>query len=131
ALCPAIDMSNMGGCGKLWERAFTSIMFKIMVRRVLGTNKPTRDQYWQTNPTNFLTDGIVPIYLQHGDRDPGVSVQQSIDFADAASSHLKPEDLCLDIMPGAAHAGAGPEFFLPEHIIPIFEFFKMRVVSDT
>jgi acetyl esterase/lipase len=68
-------------------------------------------------------------YLQHGNKDPAVSVRQSIDFYEKlkTSGHFREEDLVLDILEGAPHAGGGPEYLEPKNVMPIIEFFRRHM----
>ena len=96
---------------------------------MLGIKKPTPEDLKPTNPHTYLGGGIAPLYLQHGDRDPAVPVNQSLNFAKAVENVLPPEDFVLDILPGVAHAGGGPDFFLPQHIFPILDFFGRHIAQ--
>lgn len=128
ALCPEIDMGDVGGCGTWWERIYVSFLFMGLPKKVLGVRKPTADDLKMANPSTYLSGGIAPLYLQHGDRDPAVPVRQSLKFAEEVKKILPREDFVLDILPGVPHAGAGPDFFLPEHIFPILQFFQNHIV---
>ena len=72
-----------------------------------------------------IASGAPAFYIQQGDKDPAVNVRQAIDFYGKlkASGFLREEDLVLDILKGAPHAGAGPEFLEPANVKPILEFF--------
>jgi acetyl esterase/lipase len=69
--------------------------------------------------------GDAAFYIQHGQKDPAVPVSQSVNFYNKLKARfdMGADDLVLDIMPSAAHAGGGPEYLEREHIMPIFEFF--------
>ena len=129
ALCPEIDMGDVGSFGAWWERLYIWLLFRGLSEKVLGIKKPTPEDLKPTNPHTYLGGGIAPLYLQHGDRDPAVPVNQSLNFAKAVENVLPPEDFVLDILPGVAHAGGGPDFFLPQHIFPILDFFGRHIAQ--
>jgi hypothetical protein len=73
-----------------------------------------------------ITKYAPAFYIQHGDRDPVVNLWQSVDFYEKLKSDggLGEEDLILDIIKGAPHAGAGPEYLEIGHVKPILDFFE-------
>lgn len=68
-------------------------------------------------------------YIQHGEKDPLVSVKQSVDFYEKlkASGYFKEGDLVLDILKDTPHAGAGPQFLEPLNVMPILRFFQKHM----
>jgi dipeptidyl aminopeptidase/acylaminoacyl peptidase len=68
-------------------------------------------------------------YIQHGDKDPGVKLKQSVDFYEKlkASGYFNDGELVLHILKNAPHAGAGPEFLEPVNVTPIIDFFKKHM----
>ena len=75
----------------------------------------------------YLPDGCAPLYIQHGDKDPAVPFAQSKRLFEAAQKVLAEEDLVFDVLEGAAHAGAGIDYFKKENVVPILNFFKRHL----
>ena len=61
------------------------------------------------NPASYLTAADPPLLLQAGTMDPIVPVEQSINFAAAASRVLGAEKVTLKLLAGAGHGGAAFE----------------------
>jgi acetyl esterase/lipase len=60
---------------------------------------------------------LPPAYLLHGAADPLIPVELTERLHDRlAAGHPDPADLVLEVIPGAGHAGAGPEFFDPARL---------------
>lgn len=57
------------------------------------------------NPTTYITPQCPPFLIQHGDLDPLVPVEQSIQFAAALKAKLPAGRVELDIFQGAGHGG--------------------------
>lgn len=128
ALCPEVDMSRLGKGFTLTQKILMRLATLGYFEKVLGIRKPTPEDIARTNPMTYIHRGLAPLYLQHGDRDPGVPVEQSLEYAEAARKLLPAEDLIMDVIRGAAHAGDGPEFLKEEHVAPILEFFRAHIV---
>lgn len=87
--------------------------------------------------TDYSADGCIPasappFFIQHGDADRDVPVQQSIHFYQRlqAATGYGDKDLVLDILQGAGHAGSDVHFFQPENITRILDFFEAHLASD-
>lgn len=125
----ATGLDKWGKGGKsLQERIMLKLMTIGLYEKVLGIKKPTVEQLKQSDPTSYLSDGTVPLYLQHGDMDGAVPIEAMLKYAEIAKAVLPAEDLVVDIIPGAKHAGDGPEFLKEEHTLPILKFFRNHTV---
>lgn len=131
SLCPLINFTS-------WYRQ-APWYFKLLppVRSAMNTylGSPltkSPEQAWQASADSRIAPDPPAFYLQHGDRDPAVSVQQSIDFYEKlkATGYFTQEDLVLDILKGAPHAGAGPEYLEPKNVMPIIDFFKRHMRAE-
>lgn len=130
ALCPVINFHT-------WLQ---NIPWFIL--RMVPGSKDTLDGYLGGNPRRHpelarqasadtrITQNCPAFYLQQGDKDPLIPMQQVEDFYRdlKEKGKLGDKDLVLDILKGAAHAGGGPDFLEPEHIVPILEFFERHMV---
>ncbi|MFV0352915.1 MAG: alpha/beta hydrolase [Oscillospiraceae bacterium] len=75
---------------------------------------------------NYIEKTIPPFYLQSGTNDPAIDHRDVIRFYEqlAEAENATSKNLVLDVMEGAPHAGAGPEYLEPQNILPILEFFE-------
>ncbi len=125
ALCPLINFTD-------WLRQ-ASWFFKLlppvrkMTRAYLGGN-PARNPALavQASADSRIAPHPPAFYIQQGDKDPAVPLSQAVDFHKKlkATGYFKEEDLVLDILEGAPHAGAGPEYLEPKNVLPVLYFFK-------
>ncbi|RPI31163.1 MAG: alpha/beta hydrolase [Chloroflexota bacterium] len=76
AMCPAIDFTQVGNYGTIFERLLTKLLFFNLNKHVFGSNKVPEAAARQSNPTTYIDKGIVPVYLQQGTRDPAVPFPQ-------------------------------------------------------
>ena len=74
----------------------------------------------RTNPLNYLSPGLPPFLIQHGDNDDLVPVEQSFLLADHLRAYLKSEDIRVDVLLGSLHGG--PAFDLPDNLIKVTSF---------
>ncbi len=65
----------------------------------------------QANPLSYVGSQVPPFLIQHGDADPLVPTQQSIDLGAALKPVLSSDRLELDVLPGVGHGG--PAFEAP------------------
>jgi acetyl esterase/lipase len=72
------------------------------------------------NPTNYVHPGMPPILIQHGDLDPLVPIQQSMEFAKVIRERVGAARYELDILEGAGHGG--PEFESSANMDRVFAF---------
>jgi acetyl esterase/lipase len=127
AMCPAIDLIHYGQTGSLLMRLLVKVFFYSLHRNVFGTSRVPEQAARQSNPTTFIENGIAPVYLQQGTRDPAVRYELVKAFADRLAKVLSPEDLVFHALEGAPHAGADETFFLPENVNPILRFFERHL----
>jgi acetyl esterase/lipase len=127
AMCPAIDITQLGNIGSIFERLLIMLMFLNFKKHIFGSNKVAEEIAKQSNPTTYINGGIAPTYLQQGTRDPAVPFQQVKAFAQELAKILPEEDFVFDVLEGAPHAGATEDFFLPKNINPILRFFEKHM----
>jgi acetyl esterase/lipase len=72
------------------------------------------------NPATYLRPDVPPILIQHGDADPLVPYQQSVDFAAAIERAVGGGRHEFDILEGAGHGT--PEFGTEENMKRVFRF---------
>lgn len=130
ALCPALGFGRMSreGYGPLSQMARV-VVWQLLRKKVFGSFKPSIEAMRDSDPATYLPGGIAPLYLQQGTKDPIISTRDILAFAKEAGRVLDYNDLVMDVLEGVAHAGAGPEFFLKEHINPILDFFEQHRVK--
>lgn len=128
ALCPAINF------GKWLERTPWYLKLLPEARRMIngylgGNPKKNPELAERASADSRITGDSPAFYIQQGDNDPLIHVSQATDFYEMLKekSGLAPEDLVLDILEGAAHAGGGPDFLEPENILPILAFFERHM----
>ncbi len=133
ALCAEATMTAMGGLGSgigtFGEQVTTSLLLLGMHKKVLGTNKPSRELLDAASVFTYLPKGCAPLYIQHGDRDAAVPFAQSQKLYEEAKKVLGEEDLVFDVLHGAGHAGAGLDYFKEENVTPILDFFRRHMQS--
>lgn len=108
------------GPARAWKKNL-----KVFASYLGGPPQETTEMAQKASADSRIAPHPPAFYIQHGDKDPAVSVQQSIDFHKKLqeSGFLPDEDLVLHILQGAPHAGGGPEFLEAENVLPILEFF--------
>lgn len=79
----------------------------------------------QANPYLYLHAGLPPFFIQHGDIDPLVPVQQSIALHNALQQYLGPDQLQFEIIPGAEHGD--PKFETTENMAKVFKFLRAHL----
>jgi len=57
------------------------------------------------DPATYIGADCPPFLIQHGDKDPLVPVEQSINFAAALKAKVPPDRVELDVLKGAGHGG--------------------------
>jgi len=124
AMCPGIDITERGNTGTLVERLMVMVLFRNLNKYVFGSNQVSEQAARQSNPTTYIGNGICPVYLQQGTRDPAVPFEQVEAFSKQLASILAPQDLIFHVLEGAPHAGADEHFFLQENVDPILRFFE-------
>ena len=126
ALCPLLDFENYWAYVR--ELDLPAGMLEELKKAAawyLGT-EPEADPALarRAGAAAYLTAKAPPFYVQHGTADPGVPVQQSIEFTRRLREVCGEDAVRLDLLEGVAHAGGGPEFLEEEHIAPILDFFR-------
>ena len=129
AMCPAIDLQNLGGAKNLFLRLAVKFLTAEMNLKLFGSLRIPPGAARMSNPITFIGSGVVPIYLQQGTEDPAIPFAQVQAFAECLKSLLPPEDLVFHPLQGAAHAGANADFFQEENIIPILRFFENHLAG--
>ncbi|HMM31051.1 MAG TPA: alpha/beta hydrolase [Clostridia bacterium] len=122
ALCPAADLEKLSKAPNL------RIAFALfLLRSAIFGPFPSKAALENSKPESFFSGGIAPVYLQHGENDPVIPLQQMRALAGKLSVLLPGEDFVFDVIAGARHAGDGPDYFMPEHILPILAFFERHI----
>lgn len=130
ALCPLLSFE--------WVReAVRENRTSLYIRLVLpylchsyfgGRVARVADKMKQASAENHIGATIPPFYLQCGTKDPAINYRDVERFHGllAKAGNATKENLTLDIMEGAPHAGAGPEYLEPQNIRPILAFFRRQ-----
>lgn len=74
----------------------------------------------RANPETYIRPGLPPFFIQHGDRDDTVPHQQSVNMAAQLRAVLGPEQVTLELLPGARHGD--PAFEYPHNIQKVLNF---------
>ncbi|MBO7682894.1 MAG: alpha/beta hydrolase [Clostridia bacterium] len=129
ALCAEATVTEFGAkIGSVSDQAQTWVLKATLYLSCFKTLRPKEKQTKPYDIFQYLPAGIAPLYIQHGDLDPAVPYTQSVRLFEEAGKVLAPEDLVLDTLVGASHAGNGVDYFLPENVLPIVEFFRAHMV---
>ena len=80
------------------------------------------------NPTTYIHPGIPPFFIQHGDSDELVPVQQSINFHKELQKVLSPDRLKFEIFLGAGHGD--PLFETDLNMEKVFLFLDKNINLD-
>ncbi|MBN1265457.1 MAG: alpha/beta hydrolase, partial [Anaerolineales bacterium] len=127
ALCPGIDLIEYGHVGTLFERLLVRYLFRNLHKDVFGTRRVPEATARLSNPTTYIGNGIAPVYLQQGTKDPAVAYPVVKAFGDCLADILPPEDFIFDVLEGAPHAGADETYFLQKNVDPILRFFERHL----
>lgn len=130
ALCPLLSFTDWMSKAPWYIKMMPSMQKAL--RGYLGGNPWKNSQLAaRAGADNYISPHPPAFYLQHGDKDPAVPVQQSLEFYEKlkASGYFSEEDLVLDILKDTPHAGAGPEFLEETNVLPILEFFGRRQLA--
>lgn len=123
AFCPLTSLDTLKVKGGLMAQLRAGLMLRYMVRSMFGTLRPSPEQRAQVDVGRYLSGGLCPIYLQHGENDPALPIAAAREFAGRLAGVLPEGSLVFDELKGARHAGDGADFFLPQHIHPVLDFF--------
>lgn len=77
------------------------------------------------NPETYVRPGLPPFLLQHGTQDDTVPCLQFVCFAEKLSAVLGTENVTLNLLEGARHAG--PMFETPENLERVFAFLDQHL----
>ena len=72
------------------------------------------------NPVTYIRDNAPPFLIQHGNKDPVVPVQHSIELAEALKDACGEDKVTLDIIDGAEHGD--PKFASPLNVNKVLDF---------
>lgn len=72
------------------------------------------------SPITYVSPETVPIYIQHGKKDPYVPYLQSVVLADALERVIGPEKVILEVVANVGHGD--PLFFAPENVNSMLDF---------
>jgi acetyl esterase/lipase len=133
-LCPGTDLRG------LWEaiqaRRLGPVMrlgLAVTTRQYLGSRPKAGDDtidragiYYWLDRAEALGLRLPPTYLLHGAADPLIPLELTQRLHDrlarAARDAADPTEVVLEVIPGAGHAGAGPEFFDPARLERLADF---------
>ncbi len=127
ALCPAFSLTLKDSYGSLAERMMCWGLKRFMTKNAFGTRHPSPEALHEADVANYVVGGIAPLYLQHGTEDPAIAYSAAVRFAELVRDILPERDFVFDTLQGAAHVGAGREFFLQENVDPILDFFDRHL----
>lgn len=129
SLCPVINFSTWLEDAPWYWRMIPGA--RDTINGYLGGN-PKKDPELaeKASADTRIAKDCPAFYLQQGDQDPLIPMRQVEDFYRKLKERggLGEEDLVLDILKGAAHAGGGPDFLEPENIVPILNFFERHMI---
>ena len=128
AMCPAINLRNLGDTGNPFLWLALKLVVAYMNQKLFGSLRIPPDAARMSNPATYIGHGVLPIYLQQGTRDPAIPFAQVEAFAQRLQGILPPEDLVFHPLQGAPHAGASEHFFLEENINPILRFYEKHML---
>jgi dipeptidyl aminopeptidase/acylaminoacyl peptidase len=74
----------------------------------------------KANPNTYITGDDPSFFIQHGNQDQNVPVQQSIDFAKNLSTVLNQNTVTIEILEGAGHGG--DQFDAQANLDKVFSF---------
>lgn len=128
ALCPLINFNDAIKQTPWYLRLLPEV--RKAVFGYLGCNPlkhPKRA--WEASADSRIAPNPPAFYIQHGDKDPAVSVRQSIDFYEKLkkTGYFAEDNLVLDILKDTPHAGAGPQYLEPKNVLPILKFFERHM----
>jgi len=79
----------------------------------------------QANPETFITEKTPPFFVQHGDQDPLVPLEQSIEFVEKLKNAIGEKNVYFEILKGAGHGGQA--FESSENLEKVFTFLDLHV----
>ncbi len=128
SLCAAYSLQiNPKDHNTLLGKLLAPKLMKTMRRDVLDSRKPLEEALAEADVSRYLADGIAPVYLQHGTKDPAIPYAEAERMATRLEKLLKPGDFVFDTLENAGHAGGGPDYFQKENVTPILDFFTAHL----
>ncbi|MDR1272070.1 MAG: alpha/beta hydrolase [Clostridiales Family XIII bacterium] len=130
ALCPLLSFDMVRDAVRENRTSFLiRILLTYMCKKYFGSF-PSRaaDKMTAASAESYIGETIPPFYLQSGTLDPAIDYRDVVSFHGLLfeTGNATQDNLVLDILEGAPHAGAGPEYLEPQNILPILEFFKRQ-----
>lgn len=131
ALCPFLSFNWVQDAMR--EKRVTPyvrLVLPYMCRTYFGAKMSrAADKMKLASAEHYVGKTIPPFYLQSGTSDPAIDYRDVARFYDLLSKaeNAAPDNLVLDLLEGAPHAGAGPEYLEPQNILPILEFFERQL----
>lgn len=130
ALCPLLSFTWIYENRRLpGSSILQRLLLPYLCRQVLGERpSPSSEKMRLASAENYIKDNIPPFYLQTGTADPAIDHHHVERFYELLSraSNATPDNLVLELLENAPHAGAGPHYLEPESILPILEFFQQQ-----
>ncbi|MDR1293074.1 MAG: alpha/beta hydrolase [Clostridiales Family XIII bacterium] len=130
ALCPLLSFDWIKDAIRENRASFsTRLLFSFVCRKYLGGRASrVADKMSLASAENYIGETIPAFYLQNGTRDPAIDCRDVARFHGLLSeaSNASADNLVLDIVEGARHAGGGPDYLEPRNILPILEFFRRQ-----
>lgn len=128
ALCPLLNFQDWLKTAPWYMKMMPSVR-KALYGYLGGNPRGNPQLAVQASADRKIALDPPAFYLQHGDKDPAVSVWQSIRFHEKlkATGRFAKEDLMIDILKDTPHAGAGPEYLEETNVLPILLFFERHM----
>jgi acetyl esterase/lipase len=130
ALCPFLSFELAKDSLREKRASFSArLLFSYACRKYLGGRASrVEDKMRPASAENYIGKTIPPFYLQIGTRDPVIDYRDVVRFHGLLSEadNAAPGNLVLDILEGAVHAGGGTDYFEPQNIMPVLEFFRRQ-----
>lgn len=82
----------------------------------------------QANPETYISPQTPPFFIQHGDEDPLVPLEQSIEFSHKLINVIGDKNVKFEILKGAKHGGSA--FESAENLDKIFNFLDYYLKND-
>lgn len=130
-LCPLLDFTD-------WVNEKPNYLMLIppyrkMIYGYLGGHpKKKPENAAAASAQSHIAKNAPPMYIQQGDKDAAIPYNQAIKFYEQlkASGFYKEDDLVLEILKGAPHGGAGPEFLEAPNVVKYLNFFKKYMKGE-
>ncbi len=130
ALCPLLSFDWIWEeRGHLYNPFMMRLLAWYMFRSVFGGSPSKKIQEMKSaSAESYIQNTIPAFYLQTGTGDPAIDYHHVSRFYDLLSKaeNATQDNLVLELLDGAPHAGAGPHYLEPQSILPILEFFKRQ-----